>query len=35
MVLSGVILTAGLGKIGAPMYDLGMFWGGVPGLSDG
>jgi len=35
MVLSGVKTIAGLGKTGASMYDLGMFWGGVPVLSGG
>jgi len=34
MVLSGVKTTAGKGKIGASLYDLGMFWGGVQGLSE-
>ena len=34
MILSDVKTIVGLGKIDAPLYDLGMFWGGVPGLSE-
>jgi hypothetical protein len=34
MILNGVKKTVGLGKTDAPLYDLGMFWGGVPGLSE-
>jgi len=35
MVLNVVKTIAGWGKTGAPIYVLGMFWGGVPGLSEG
>ena len=35
MVLSGVWASAEEEETGAIQFDLGMFWGGVPGLSVG
>ena len=34
-VLNGVLKNAERRETGAALYDLGMFWGGVPVLNDG
>ena len=35
MSLSGALGSAGREMTGAPAFDLGMRWGGVPGSSEG